>query len=55
MLNNYPRGISIYLWLYSTLLDLGRFFTFLILYAIGRTPWTGDQAAVYTKNNTDIE
>jgi hypothetical protein len=25
------------------LLDLGRFFSFLILYTIGRTPWTGDQ------------
>jgi hypothetical protein len=25
------------------LLDLSRFFSFLILYAVGRTPWTGDQ------------
>jgi hypothetical protein len=25
------------------LLDLGRSFTFLILYTVGRTPWTGDQ------------
>jgi hypothetical protein len=25
------------------LLDLGRFFNFLILYTVGRTPWTGDQ------------
>jgi hypothetical protein len=24
-------------------LDLDRFFTFLILYTVGRTPWTGDQ------------
>jgi hypothetical protein len=31
------------LWLYSPLLGLGRFFSFLILYAVGRTPWTGDQ------------
>jgi hypothetical protein len=31
------------LWLYSTLLDLGRFFSFLIFYRVGRTPWTGDQ------------
>jgi hypothetical protein len=30
------------LWLYSPL-DLGRFFNFLILYTVGRTPWTGDQ------------
>jgi hypothetical protein len=27
----------------SFLLDLGRFFSFLILYTVGRTPWTGDQ------------
>jgi hypothetical protein len=32
-----------HLWLYSPLLDLGRFFSFLILYTVGRTPWTGDQ------------
>jgi hypothetical protein len=32
-----------YLWLYSSLLGLGRFFTFLILYTVSRTPWTGDQ------------
>jgi hypothetical protein len=25
------------------LLDLGCFFSFLILYTVGRTPWTGDQ------------
>jgi hypothetical protein len=25
------------------LLDLGRFFSFLILYTVGRTPWTKDQ------------
>jgi hypothetical protein len=35
--------MCIYLWLCSPLLDLGRFFSFLILYRIGRTPWTGDQ------------
>jgi hypothetical protein len=27
------------------LLDLGRLFSFLILYTVGRTPWTGDQPA----------
>jgi hypothetical protein len=32
-----------FLWLYSPLLGLGRFFSFLILYTIGRFPWTGDQ------------
>jgi hypothetical protein len=26
--------------------DLGRFFNFLILYTVGRTPWTGDQPVV---------
>jgi hypothetical protein len=25
------------------LLDLGHIFSFLILYTVGRTPWTGDQ------------
>jgi hypothetical protein len=38
-----PTYLPIYVWLYSPLLDLGRFFSFLILYAVGRTPWTGDQ------------
>jgi hypothetical protein len=35
----------IYLCLYNPLLDLGRYFRFLILYIVGRTPWTGDQSA----------
>jgi hypothetical protein len=30
-------------WLYCPLLGLGRFFRFLILYTVGRTPWTVDQ------------
>jgi hypothetical protein len=30
------------LWLYSPL-DFDRFFSFLIVYTVGRTPWTGDQ------------
>jgi hypothetical protein len=29
------------LWLYSPLLDPGSFFSVLILYTVGRTPWTG--------------
>jgi hypothetical protein len=37
---------SIYLWLYSSLLDLGRFFSLLILYTVGRTPWASDQLVV---------
>jgi hypothetical protein len=35
--------LSICLWLYNPLLGLGRFFSFLIFYTVGRTPWTGDQ------------
>jgi hypothetical protein len=35
--------LSIYLWLYSSLLGLGRLYSFLILHTVGRTPWTGDQ------------
>jgi hypothetical protein len=34
--------LSHFLWLYSPL-GLGRFFGFLKLYTLGRTPWTGDQ------------
>jgi hypothetical protein len=34
---------TVYLWLCSPLLDFGRFFSFLIFYTVGRTPWTGDQ------------
>jgi hypothetical protein len=36
-------GLLLLLWLYSPLLGLGRFITFLILHTVGRTPWTGDQ------------
>jgi hypothetical protein len=35
--------LSIYLWLYSPLLDPGCFVSFSILYEVGRTPWTGNQ------------
>jgi hypothetical protein len=43
-----PKGISIdplpmHLWLYSPLLDLGRFFSFLTIYTVGMTPWAGDR------------
>jgi hypothetical protein len=40
---DYLIYLSIYLWLYSPLLNLGHFFNFVILYTVGRTPWTGDQ------------
>jgi hypothetical protein len=33
----------IYLWLYSSLLCLGHFFSFFIFYTVGRTPWKGGQ------------
>jgi hypothetical protein len=33
------------LWLYNPS-DLGRFFSFLILYTFGRIPWTGDQPVI---------
>jgi hypothetical protein len=41
--HNCKRFGIIYFWLYSPLLGLGRFFSFLILYTVGRTAWTGDQ------------
>jgi hypothetical protein len=34
---------TIYLWLYSPLLGLGRLFSFLTLYTVGRNPWKGEQ------------
>jgi hypothetical protein len=37
------KELVLLLWLYSPFLGLGRFFTFLIFYTVGRTPWTGDQ------------
>jgi hypothetical protein len=37
-----PTPTPTYLWLYSPL-DLGRFFSLLIFYTVGWTPWTGDQ------------
>jgi hypothetical protein len=38
--------IIIIIMLYRPLLGLGRFFSFLILYTVGRIPWTGDQPVV---------
>jgi hypothetical protein len=44
---------------YSPLLGLGRFFSFLILYTVDRTPWMWDQPVArpltYTQNNTNTE
>jgi hypothetical protein len=44
--------LSVCLWFYNPLLDLGRFFSFLILCTVGRTPRTGGsarrKAATYT-------
>jgi hypothetical protein len=42
-LDKYP---FIYLWIYRSFMDLGRFFSFLIIYAVDRAPWTGDQPVV---------
>jgi hypothetical protein len=33
----------VYLWLYSPVWGLGRFFSFLVVYTVGRTPWKGNQ------------
>jgi hypothetical protein len=45
--------------LYSTLLGVGRFFNFLILHTVGRTPWTGGSVrrnvSTYTQTNTKGE
>jgi hypothetical protein len=42
------RLLSIYfLWFYRYLLDLCPFFSFIILYTVGRTPWTGDQSVAW--------
>jgi hypothetical protein len=37
------NNLSIYLWLYSPLLDLGRFLSFLLLYRVGRSSPIGNQ------------
>jgi hypothetical protein len=37
------RYSFIHLWLYSTWLDLGRFFSSLTIYTVRRAPWTGNQ------------
>jgi hypothetical protein len=34
--------LFIHQWLYGPLLGPGRFFSFVILYTVSRTPWTGD-------------
>jgi hypothetical protein len=39
---NLSLPLFLFVWLYSPL-DLSCYFCFLILYTIGRTPWTGDQ------------
>jgi hypothetical protein len=53
----YRSIFLICLWLYSPLLDLGRFFSFLILYRVSRAPWTGDQnvARQLPKHRTQTE
>jgi hypothetical protein len=43
--NDYLKfyNLLLLLWLYSALLDLCPFFSFLIIYLVGIIPWTGDQ------------
>jgi hypothetical protein len=40
---NFFMYVFIYLWLYGSLLNLGRFFHFVIIYTVGRTSWSRDQ------------
>jgi hypothetical protein len=59
-LPSFYRHIHIYGSIDFLLLDLGRFFSFLILHTVGRTPWTGDQPVTrplptYTQNNTNTK
>jgi hypothetical protein len=42
------ENLSVPVCLYTPLLDLGRFSSFLIFYTVGRTPWTGDQSVART-------
>jgi hypothetical protein len=52
------QSVSIYLlflWLYNPLLGLGGYFGFLIQYAVGRNPWTGDQPVSRPLPNTKAE
>jgi hypothetical protein len=48
--DSYELKFYIYLYIYiygsTTFVDLGRFFSFLILYTVGRTLWTGVQPVV---------
>jgi hypothetical protein len=39
--------VHTYIWLYSPLLGLGPFFSFLILYTVGRTLWTSDKPVTW--------
>jgi hypothetical protein len=51
------KSIYLSLWLYN-LLNLGRYFSFLILYTADTTPWTGDQPdarPLPTEDNTNAE
>jgi hypothetical protein len=58
--NYLQRNWNYYYGAYSPLLNLGRFFSFLILYTVGRTPWMGVQPvtrplSTYTQNNTNTQ
>jgi hypothetical protein len=38
-----PTYLPLYVWLYTPFVGPWPLFSFLVLYAVGRTPWTGDQ------------
>jgi hypothetical protein len=42
-LSSLSKQVSKYLWLYSRFVGPWPLFSFLILYTVGRTSWTGDQ------------
>jgi hypothetical protein len=51
---------SICVWLYCPLLDLGLFFSFLLLYTVDRIPWRGGgsarrNSAMYTQDSTSTK
>jgi hypothetical protein len=57
-MNHIVSTIFLFLSMFYSLLDIGRFFSFLILYTVGRTPWKGYQPVARplpTHENTNTE
>jgi hypothetical protein len=48
-----PCAVELLLWLYSPLLCLGPFFSFFVLYTVGRTPWAEDEPVARPLPNTE--